>query len=68
MVLVIMFCYALVWQQFLKGFDLTVAFANKAVVIVWGILFYQEEITWNVLFGAVTIIVGIWMVAKNEGY
>lgn len=72
MVLVIMFVYAIFWQQILKKFDLTIAFANKAVVIlfgiVWGAVIFKEKISWNMIVGAIIIIIGIWMVAKdNEG-
>lgn len=69
-VLIILFGYAIVWQQILKKFDLTVAFANKAVVIVWGILWgmllFNEKITWNMVLGAIVIMIGIWMVAKDN--
>ena len=41
--------YAILWQQILKKFDLTTAFFNKAVVVIWGMLwgaiFFQEKIT-----------------------
>ncbi len=70
MVLVIMFSYALVWQQVLKRFDLTVAFANKAVVIIWGIVwgvvFFHEKITWNMMAGALIIMIGIGIVVRGN--
>jgi hypothetical protein len=36
--LMVLFVYALLWQQILKRFPLTVAFANKAITILWGIV------------------------------
>ena len=30
--------YAILWQQILKKFDLTTAFFNKAVVVIWGMI------------------------------
>ncbi|MCM1272133.1 MAG: EamA family transporter [Clostridium sp.] len=70
MVLVIMFAYAIVWQQILKKFDLTIAYANKAAVIlfgiVWGAIIFREKISWNMIVGSVIIIIGIWMVAKDH--
>lgn len=70
MVLFILFVYALVWQQILKETDLTVAYANKAIVIVWGILWgavlFDEKIRLNMVAGAVIIMIGIWMVAKDN--
>ena len=61
-----LFCYAILWQQVIKRMPLTVAFANKSVVVIWGIvwsvLFFQEAITPNMLMGATIIIVGICIV------
>lgn len=62
--------YALLWQVVLKKFDLTIAFANKAVVVIWGIiwgwLFFNEAVTWNKVVGAVVIIAGILIVVKDD--
>ena len=62
--------YALLWQAVLKKFDLTVAFANKAVVLIWGIiwgwLFFNEAVTWNKVVGAVVIITGILIVVRDN--
>ncbi len=70
MVLILLFGYALVWQQLLKKIDLTVAYINKAIVIVWGILwgvlFFGEKIRWNMALGAFIIIMGIGMVAGDN--
>lgn len=70
MVLVIMFVYAIFRQQILKKFDLTIAYANKAAVIVfgivWGAVIFKEKISWNMIVGSVIIIIGIWMVAKDN--
>lgn len=49
---------------------LSAAFANKAVVIIWGILwgilFFQEKIRWNILIGIILIITGITLVGGEE--
>ena len=41
--------YALIWQQVLKRMPLMTAYANKAVVILWGLLwgrlFFQEPVS-----------------------
>lgn len=55
--------YAIGWQQIIKRLPLTTAFANKAVTIVWGIIwgavFFHEPVTlWKVL-GAFLVIVGV---------
>ena len=60
LVFVIMFGYALIWQQILKRMPLTVAYANRPVTLIWGI-------TWNMIAGAVVIFAGIWLVTgENE--
>lgn len=70
LVLLIMFGYALIWQQILKKMPLTVAFANKPVTLIWGIiwgnLIFHEEITWNMLAGAVIIFAGIYLVVSAD--
>lgn len=70
LVFLIMFVYALVWQQVLKKFPLTVAYANRPVTLIWGILWgaliFDEKITWNMLAGAAVIFVGIWLVTGED--
>lgn len=55
--------YAIGWQQILKYLPLTTAFANKAAIVVWGIiwgvLFFDEQISVGKLIGAVIVIVGV---------
>lgn len=55
--------YALVWQQVIKKLPLTNAFSNKAITIVWGIIwgyiFFQESITIGKIIGAIIIIIGV---------
>ena len=62
--------YAIVWQQIIKRLPLTTAYANKAVTIVWGILwgvlFFQEQIKWNMIVGAIIVIIGIVVVVKSD--
>ena len=56
--------YAIVWQQLLKHISLTTAFCNKAVTIVWGmlwgVLIFSETITWNMILGAGIVVAGVW--------
>lgn len=66
LVFVIMFAYAIIWQQILKRMPLTVAYANKPVTLIWGIiwgaLIFGEKITVNMLIGATVIFAGIYLV------
>lgn len=62
--------YAVLWQQILKKFSLTIAFANKAVTIIWGILwgflFFKEHISVKQVIGAIIIVIGICLVVTDE--
>ncbi len=55
--------YAILWQQVIKKFELSVAYANKAVTLiwamVWGTLIFKEQITPPKVFGILLVIVGI---------
>lgn len=69
-VLFILFAYAIVWQQIIKKMPLVTAYANKAVTViwglVWGLLVFQESISfWNIL-GVVIIITGIFLVVRAD--
>ena len=66
LVLVCMGVYALVWQQVIKNLPLNVAFANKSVTIIWGMvwgyIFFHESITPKMVLGALIVIAGVIMV------
>ena len=68
--LIILAIYAVFWQQVLKQMQLTIAYANRAIVVFWGMLWgnlvFDEEIRLNMIVGAVIIIVGILMVVKAD--
>lgn len=55
--------YALAWQQIIKRLPLTTAFANKAVTVVWGLvwgaLIFHESITWGKLLGVALVVSGV---------
>lgn len=68
-VLLILAFYALAWQQVIKRLPLTFAYANRAITVVWGIvwgaLFFGERVTALMLTGATIIIVGIVLYALD---
>lgn len=70
LVLVILAVYALLWQQVLKRMPLTVAFANKAVVIIWGIIWgiflFGETLRPAMIAGALIIVLGIYLVVTDD--
>lgn len=71
-ILAILGIYAIGWQQILKRLPLTTAYSNRAVTVVWGILwgllFFGEPVTLGRVIGAGIIIVGIVLFshADNE--
>lgn len=62
--------YAIGWQQIIKRMDLTTAFANKAVTVVWGIvwgfLFFGESVTIGKMIGAALVILGVVLYVKAD--
>ena len=70
MVLAAMFLYAVLWQQILKRMNLTTAYANKPIGLVWGMiwgaLLFREAITWRMLLGAAIIFAGIFLVVTSH--
>lgn len=62
--------YAIAWQQIIKRLPLSVAFANKAVTVIWGSIWgailFQESITIGKIFGIFMVIAGIILYAYSE--
>ncbi len=69
-VLVILLLYAVGWQQVIKHLPLSTAYANKAVTIVWGILwgcvFFRETITIGKLIGAAVVLIGVVLYTEAD--
>ena len=66
--------YAVLWQRAIKKFDLSFAFANRSVYLiwsqVWAVIIFKESLSvWNIV-GMVIIVVGVVIVqlanAKDE--
>lgn len=62
-ILFILGIYAIGWQQILRRMPLTSAYANRAVIVVWGIVwgyvFFGESITLGKVAGAIIVMTGI---------
>ena len=63
--------YAIGWQQVIKRMPLTSAYANKAVTIVWGIvwgvLLFREAVTPAKLLGAAVVLAGVVLFSVADG-
>ncbi len=70
LMLAILAIYAVAWQQIIKRLPLTTAFANKAVTVVWGMVWgvvaFQEHISLNKVIGSMIIIAGIVLYSRAE--
>ena len=70
LVIVILGVYALAWQQVIKRMPLTTAYANKAVTVVWGMVWgmilFEESITPQKVLGAAVIVAGVVLYAFSE--
>ena len=63
--------YALLWQQMIKKFDLSVAYANRAMAIlwsmIWAVIFFHDRITVRNLTGVAIVIAGIVLINTDKG-
>ncbi len=62
--------YALGWQQILKRLPLTVAYTNKAVTLVWsmvfGVLLFHEQIRLKQVIGCALAVAGVLLFVKAD--
>lgn len=63
--------YALLWQQMIKRFELSVAYANRSMAVVWSmvwaIVFFHDAITIQNIAGVVLVVAGIWIIDTDTG-
>lgn len=61
--------YAIVWQQIIKRVDLSVAYANRSLALLWSMLWsaliFQESISAQNLIGVAVVIAGVMLVNSN---
>ena len=62
--------YSILWQQVLKKMPLSIAFSNKGIVVIWGMIwgyiFFKETITIGMIIGTAIIIAGIVFMMQGE--
>lgn len=62
--------YAILWQQAIKKFDLSVAYANRGVAIfwslIWSTLIFKEPITKQNIIGVCVIFIGTYIVNTSQ--
>lgn len=61
--------YALAWQQIIKKVDLSIAFANRSLSLLWSMLWsaliFHETITLQNMLGIAVVIAGVLLVNTN---
>ena len=62
--------YAIFWQQIIKRVDLSVAYANRSIAILWSMiwaaLIFGEHISVQNIIGVILVIAGTVIVNKEE--
>lgn len=62
--------YAICWQQMIKRFPLSVAYANRAIALLWSALWakliFGEQITIKQLFAISLVIIGTMIVNTDK--
>ncbi|MCR4779496.1 MAG: transporter [Ruminiclostridium sp.] len=71
LLLFILAVYAVLWQQILKKLPLNVAYSNKAVGVIWammwGVTIFGEKVSVGGIIGAVLILAGIVLMSAGGG-
>ena len=69
--IVLLAFYALGWQQFVKRMPLSVAYANKAVTViwgcVWGMLVFHEHLSAGKIIGGLLVLGGVILYGYADG-
>lgn len=59
---VILGIYAILWQQMIKRFELSVAYANRSMAVLWSmlwaVLFFHDKITLSNIIGVLFVTLG----------
>lgn len=54
--------YAILWQQMIKKFDLSIAYANRAMALLWSglwaVIIFHDNLTWKNILGILLVIAG----------
>lgn len=68
--LAVLFIYAIGWQQVIKNLPISVAFAHRAIIVVWGMIWgyviFEESIMIKNIIGVIVIMLGIVVYSSSE--
>lgn len=61
--------YAFGWQQVLKKMPLNIAYANRSIGVIWGmvmgVIFFNETVTPYMILGSCIIVAGLFLMVKE---
>lgn len=65
--------YAVLWQQMIKRFELSVAYANRSMAVVWSmiwaVVFFHDTITIQNVIGVLLVVIGMFIINTDmEGH
>ena len=62
--------YAIAWQQVIKKFSLSTAYANKSVYLlwsqIWAVVIFHENLSIQNIIGILVVLIGVWTVQRYE--
>lgn len=62
--------YAVLWQQIIKKIDISIAYANRSMGLLWSvvyaILFFHEDISVKNVIGVIIVMAGTIIVNSDE--
>lgn len=62
--------YALLWQQMIKRFELSVAYANRSMAVVWSmvwaVVFFHDTITLQNIIGVLFVVAGTIIINTDK--
>ena len=68
--IVILGVYAILWQQMIKRFDLSVAYANRAMALlwsaVWAIVLFHDTLALKQVLGIAFVVLGTVIVNSDQ--
>ena len=69
--LFVLFIFAILWQQIIKKFKISVAYCNKSVTIIWAALYarllFGEPLTPKMMVGILIIVAGVIIISYKNG-
>lgn len=62
--------YAIVWQKMIKRFELSFAFANRSVYLiwsqVWAVVIFKENLSVTNIIGMLVVLIGVMIIQLDN--